>query len=129
MTNSWAACSAVIAILVASMAALSAAVRRRALSPESGRKLLHVEMGLVTLTFPWLFATPEPVVLLAAVSIGWFRILPAFPWLDMRFGAVLAVERKSGGEGWFACGVALAFLAAAQDLPEGPRACGAVKLA
>jgi phytol kinase len=115
--SSWVACGAVITLLVVSMAALSAAVRRRGLGAEAARKLLHVEMGLATLAFPWLFATAEPVVLLAAVSIGWFRVLPASRWLDTRFGAVLAVERESGGEGWFACGVALAFLAAAHDRP------------
>ena len=36
--------------------------------PELVRKLLHVGMGCVTLSFPWLFDSPTPVVILAAAQ-------------------------------------------------------------
>lgn len=115
MTSSWVAIGAVVILLIASMAALSAMARRGGASSEAARKLLHVEMGLVTLGFPWLFAAPWPVALLAAVSIAWFRALRQFPWLAARFGTVLEVRRSTHGEAWFACGVLLAFLASAGD--------------
>ena len=52
-----------------SFAALIAGLRvlrdARAADPELLRKLLHVGMGGVSLTLPWLFDTPWPVLLLA----------------------------------------------------------------
>jgi len=70
-------------------------------------------MGLVTLTFPWLFHDAWPVLLLSALAIAAlaaFRFLPA---LQARFGQVLhGVERKSWGEIYFPLAVALLFLLA-----------------
>ena len=107
----WQAILAVLALLGASMAALSAWARRSGASPEAVRKLLHVEMSLVTLAFPWLFESAWPVVLLAGAAAAWFRLLRASAWLEARFGyALRAARRDSLGETWFACGVCLAFL-------------------
>lgn len=111
MIPAWLAILAVLALLGASMAVLSAWARRRALQPEAVRKLLHVEMALVTLAFPWLFASAWPVVALAGAAAAWFHLLRVSPWLDARFGhALRAARRDSRGEFWFACGVCLAFL-------------------
>ena len=111
MTRDWLAILAVLALLGASMALLSAWARRRGVPPEAVRKLLHVEMALVTLSFPWLFASAWPVVVLAAAAAAWFWLLRASAWLEARFGyALRAARRDSQGETWFACGVCLAFL-------------------
>lgn len=111
MTGGWPAVIAILALLGASMAALSAWARHSGVAPEAVRKLLHVEMALVTLSFPWLFASPWPVVALAGVAAGWFRLLRASAWLEARFGYALHAARgDSHGETWFACGVCLAFL-------------------
>jgi phytol kinase len=98
------------------MAALSAWARRRGAPPETARKLLHVEMALVTLSFPWLFVDPWPVVALAVAAEIWFRLLRVSPRLEARFGyALRAACRDSHGESWFACGVCLAFLLTGGD--------------
>lgn len=111
MTSAWPALLAVLALLGASMALLSAWARRRGVSAELARKLLHVEMALVTLAFPWLFESAAPVVVLAVAAAAWFRLLRASAWLEARFGyALRAARRDSHGETWFACGVCLAFL-------------------
>ncbi len=107
----WQAVLGVLALLGASMALLSAWARRSGVPPEAVRKLLHVEMALVALSFPWLFESAWPVVVLAAAAAGWFRLLRASSWLEARFGyALRAARRDSRGETWFACGVCLAFL-------------------
>lgn len=111
MTAQWPSVLAVLALLGASMALLSAWARRRGVPAESVRKLLHIEMALVTLSFPWLFESAWPVMVLAGAAAVWFRLLRASPWLDARFGyALRAARRDSHGETWFACGVCLAFV-------------------
>ena len=50
-----------LTLLCGFMMGLKAASVRYALHPELLRKLLHVGLGLVTLSFPWLFARPWPV--------------------------------------------------------------------
>lgn len=80
-------------------------------SAEARRKLLHVEMGVVTLGFPWFFSAAWPVILLACMSVAWFGLLRASRALEARFGPVLAAGgRDSCGAIWFVCGVCLTFL-------------------
>jgi phytol kinase len=101
----WIAIALIVGLLPASMALLS----RLRVSPEARRKLLHVEMGAVTLGFPWLFAAAWPVLLLAGASIAWFGLLRASVRMRERFGSALEAR---GGRGaiWFVCGVCLTFL-------------------
>jgi len=106
----------VLGLLAASMALLSAAARKHGVAPELVRKLLHVEMALVTLSFPWLFTSAWPVIVLACAAVLWFRLLQASDWLEARFGyALRAGRRDSKGETWFACGVCLAYLWSAAE--------------
>lgn len=83
------------------------------LSPELSRKAVHVGMGFVCLSFPWLFREAWPVVLLAVlavITLGAVRLLPA---LRSRVGGVLCgVERHSLGEIYFPIAVAAVFLLA-----------------
>ena len=64
MTDPWIG----IALVVATFAALLAifSIIGPQLQPEVLRKGLHISMGLTTLSFPWLFEHPWPVVLVAA---------------------------------------------------------------
>lgn len=111
MTSDWIAILAVLALLGASMALLSAWARHRAVPPDAVRKLLHIEMALVTLSFPWLFTSAWPVVVLAAAALAWFRLLRTSACLDERFGYALGAGwRDSKGEIWFVCGACLTFL-------------------
>jgi len=106
----------VMTLLLASMAVLSAGVRRFGVSPESVRKLLHIEMGLVTLAFPWLFSAAWPVIALACAAAAWFGLLRASIWLEARFGKALHAAGRGGwGEIWFTCGICLTFLLSAGE--------------
>lgn len=86
---------------------------RYALHPEMSRKLVHIIMGLVTLSFPWLFHAAWPVLLLAILAMAALTANRAIPGLQKRFGKVLnGVERQSFGEIYFPLAVALLFLLA-----------------
>ena len=84
--------------------------------PELLRKLLHVGMGLVVLTFPWMFDRAWPVLLLtglAAIALGAVKLLPA---LRDGIGTVMtAVRRPSLGEVCFPIAVGLLFLLSSGD--------------
>ena len=98
------------------MAGLRAARARTGMHPELCRKLLHIGMGLTTLSFPWLFHAAWPVVLLAAVSMGLLIGLRRSEALRERFGGVVdGVERKSLGEVFFPPAVAAVFVLSRGD--------------
>jgi phytol kinase len=113
--NPWLVIAGVLALLALSMALLAAALRLGARA-EVARKLLHVEMGLVTLGFPWWFADAWPVLLLAGGAVAWFVAVRISHALAARFGAALrSPSRHSLGEVWFVFGVCFAFLLSAGD--------------
>ncbi len=84
---------------------------RSRLGPELARKLLHLGMGLVSLTLPWIFSATWPVIVLsslAALALLSIRVLPA---MKREFGSVLhAVNRESFGEFFYTIGVATLFV-------------------
>jgi phytol kinase len=78
--------------------------------PEVTRKLLHIGMGLTTLTFPWLFGELWPVALLAALSVALFLALRVVKALKQGLGSVVGgVDRASLGEVYFPVSVAILF--------------------
>ncbi len=89
---------------------------RGALGPEASRKFVHVGMGVVCLTFPWLFRDAWPVWVLAAVAALALAALRYLPLLRRHLGGVLhGVDRVSWGELYFPVGVALVFTLAGGD--------------
>jgi len=92
------------------IAGLTVARQHLALNHELSRKLVHVGMGLVTLSFPWLFSKIWAVWLL---SLTFLIILILFRLnvpLSQRFGSILGgVERQSWGEFYFPLAVAIVF--------------------
>ena len=108
----WVGIGAFAVALPLSMAVLSAFARRGRVSPEAARKLLHVEMALVTAAFPWIFSAAWPVIALSVGSAAWFGLVQRLRPAGRRFGVVLETQRRSGGQFWFACAVGLAFLTA-----------------
>src|SRR5262245_55677438 len=73
--------------------------------PELARKLLHVGMGIVTLSFPWLFADVWPVATLAVLAFGAPRVVR-----HTSLGGVMhEVKRESAGEIYFPIAVAAVF--------------------
>ncbi len=103
-------------MLIALMGLISGAVRRGALRAEWGRKLLHVGMGAITLSFPWLIGSSAPVLVLALLAGTWLLAVRFSPRLMARFGSALhAVDRPSWGEVYFAAGTAISYLLAGGD--------------
>jgi phytol kinase len=103
--NPWLGMASVLALLGGLTAGLRVWQRRAAPHPELIRKLLHVGMGLVTLSFPWVFDAAWPVLLLTVGSVAALLLLRLTP-----LGNVLsAVNRPSFGEAYFPVAVALLF--------------------
>ncbi|MCP4041920.1 MAG: hypothetical protein GY731_08175, partial [Gammaproteobacteria bacterium] len=75
--------------------------------PEWVRKILHILMGLVALSFPWIFSTTWPVWTLAAIATGGLLLLKlqSLPGADWG-GVVHGVKRLSLGEFYFPIAIA-----------------------
>jgi phytol kinase len=81
--------------------------------PEHLRKLLHTGSGLLTLSFPWLFDTPTPVVLLCAASASLLLAVKVIPAFRRELGQVVdGVDRETLGEVYFPIAVAVVFVLA-----------------
>jgi phytol kinase len=75
--------------------------------PEVVRKLMHVGMGLATLSFPWLFHDVWPVLLLAGLAMAALASVRLVRGLKSGLGTVLGgVARESLGEFYFTLSVA-----------------------
>jgi phytol kinase len=86
---------------------------RTTIHPEFLRKGLHVGMGLVCMTFPWLFHSAWPVAILAVLAGVALIAMRSLPRLRSSFGQVLhGVQRTSLGEFYFIAGVLGLFLMA-----------------
>jgi phytol kinase len=103
-----------------SFAALIAGLRvlrdAGAANPELLRKLLHIGMGVVSLSLPWLFDTPWPVLVMASLfGLGLLggRFSPV--WRRIADGIVYGVRRNSFGDLYFPVAIAALFLVSARD--------------
>ena len=110
MIPPWLAIVGVLVALGALMLAVRVAQRRFGISPELARKTVHIGMGLVCLSFPWLFRNALPVWVLAAVAVIALAAVRLLPALKGDFGQVLGgVQRQSWGEILFPLSVAFIF--------------------
>jgi phytol kinase len=90
--------------------------RRCSPHPELVRKLLHIGMGLVTLIFPFIFDSPWPVALLAAIAVGAMVAAHHVEPLRRLLGSVVhGVQRQSSGEICFPIAIASVFYLSAGD--------------
>lgn len=111
--NAWIAIGSVLAVLFASLSLLRWYQISQKPHPEIVRKLLHVLMGSVTITFPWVFHEVWPVWLLAAASACTLATIKYQPRLMKSVGSVVcSVGRKTYGEICFPLSVAILFTAA-----------------
>lgn len=84
--------------------------------PEIVRKLFHIGMGLFTLSLPWIFSSPWPVIGLSGATVGLFLAIRWTPFLKRHFGNVLGgVNRNSLGELYFTASVAILFALSGGD--------------
>ena len=109
-----------IPTILAALAGLLAGLRRyRAWSevePEWTRKIAHVAMGGVTLTFPWVFEAVWPVVILSALAFVLMIGLRVSGTLYESMGqALYGVNRASYGELCFPIAIGLLFVLSEGD--------------
>ena len=78
------------------------------LDPEVGRKLVHISLGLYTLTFPFVFVAAWEVWATCLLAVGVF-LLARGSLRESLGGGLHAVKRVSYGELLFAASVALLF--------------------
>lgn len=92
------------------MPAVNVLRHRGYLQAETARKCVHLGMGTLCLSFPWLFHEPWPVWLLAALAVLALGSVRWVPGWRRRVGGVLHdVDRSSCGELYFPLGVAMVF--------------------
>lgn len=105
----WTAMLLVAASLLLTLQALACIKRSLGIHSEITRKALHIIMGTITLTFPWLFSDPYPVVLLALFTTAFLSILSPLS-KHIAWHSVLDVKgRSSTGQLCFPLAVALLF--------------------
>jgi len=110
MHDQWLAAGIVLIALATLIVGLRICSQRFGWQPETVRKALHIGMGTVALTFPWIFTGPWPVFALAGVALGLLLALRRVPALKTSFGSVIdSVDRVSAGELYFPVGIALSF--------------------
>jgi phytol kinase len=79
--------------------------------PELVRKCLHMGMGLLTLSFPWLFDVAWPIIVLGVTSAVGMLALRLIKGLRTGVGSVVAgVPRATFGEVYFPIAVGILFL-------------------
>ncbi len=109
--NMWLGIAVELTVLTILMAGLALYQKWQPLSPEASRKLFHIGGGLTTLTFPLVFASPWPVVLLALITIPSLLAVKYIRALKGNLGSVLyRVDRASFGEIYFPLSVCLLFV-------------------
>lgn len=107
--NAWAGIG-MVALLLALVLGGLGFLRRTpsAPGPEMSRKAVHISLGLVCLSFPWLFHAAWPVVVLCVLSVA---VLGLLRTRRKGAGSVLhAVGRPSLGDIYFPLAVTLLFL-------------------
>jgi len=110
------AAAAVVLALLGLLVGLRLLRRRVALHPELARKLSHLGFGLIALTFPWLFHSPIPVIVVSAIAIVSLLAVRHVPVLRASVGeAVHGVDRSSLGDLYFPIAVTGLYLLAEGD--------------
>ena len=111
----------VTAILVLSLAlglmwALGALSRRYPANPELLRKLLHIGIGCLALSLPWLFPTPWPVLAVLLAGLVLLVMIRRIAFLRCHLAAALNLAgRNSSGDAYFLLSVAFLFMAASDE--------------
>ncbi len=108
--NPWIAMAAVLMVLAGILTSTGQLTRQGTLSPEAGRKSVHLSLGILSMSFPWIFDAAWPVWVLAAASmLGLAALRLLRPSHSPERSALHGVARESYGEFCFPLAVALVF--------------------
>jgi phytol kinase len=114
--NPWLGIALVLAALMSLMCAIRLLDRWARLPAELSRKLLHVSMGLVVLSFPWVFRAQWPVTLLTGIAANLLLTIRFVPLLRDGLGTIVnRVTRPSLGEIYFPLAVGFVFWISDRD--------------
>lgn len=111
----WAGMVIVLALTGALLAGVRAWRRQAAPAPEHTRKAVHIGMGAVAATLPWLFDRTWPVLVLCGGLAAAFVALKAFARRSDLGQAMHDIGRDSRGDLYFALSVAALWLLADGD--------------
>jgi phytol kinase len=104
---------AIVFVLVAAIAMLSllgAGNRMMPVTPEQLRKLAHIGTGALTITFPWIFSSYIPVLVVCLLSVLLLLGIQYYSPLQASMSGVLhGVKRQSRGDIYFPISVAILF--------------------
>ena len=116
MVPPWAGIALILCALSALMAGANVFQRRCAPHPEVVRKLLHLGMGLLSLSLSWLFTSPWPVLVFVALTVLGMLVLRISTPLRTQLGRVIhGVPRPSLGEVYFPLSVGVIFFLSRGD--------------
>ena len=101
--------SAVLASLILMMKFCSLLAIQRSISAEGARKLVHVSMGMMCLSFPWIFQETQAVVILASIAVLGIILIRTTQLRDQLGVSLFSVKRLSIGELVFPIAVAWLF--------------------
>jgi phytol kinase len=114
--NPWLGILIVLSIMASAFVGLRLLEKYAAPHPEVLRKLMHILMGLVSVSFPWLFDRVWPVLVLAGGSLAALILVRSGVSITRSLRSVLhGVERTSWGELLFPVSVAIVFTLAKGD--------------
>ena len=114
MTEPWVGVGLVFATFGALLAIFS--IIAPLLQAEVLRKGIHISMGLTTLSFPWLFETAWPVVIVAGASgLAFLGLRTHFLVFRRLARAMQGIKRVSVGEYCFVAATCIVFILAADD--------------
>ena len=100
----------VLAAAVAMLSLLRIGNRLLAVTAEQLRKLAHIGTGALTMTFPWIFSSYVPVVVVCSLSLLLLLGIQYYGPLQARLSGVLhGVKRQSRGDLYFPVSVAILF--------------------
>jgi phytol kinase len=101
---------AVLGAAIAMLSLLSVGSRIMPVTPEQLRKLAHIGTGALTMTFPWIFSSYIPVLVVCSLSVLLLLGIQYYSPLQASMSGVLhGVKRQSRGDIYFPISVAILF--------------------
>ncbi len=109
MIIEWKSILLIAVLVVIDLLVINYISKRKNLRAEKRRKAFHMSMGVVMLSFPYLFKSVWSVGLLGVISIIFFIVLRRSKLKDTLGQSLYSVKRKSFGEIYFVLSVFFVF--------------------